>query len=84
MVCVECERIEAVQHLDVAALIAEQLSLEPKIVPAEIQEKRQEICKTCPFVANHTCTKCGCFYQFRSALPQKACPAGFWGKYQEK
>lgn len=78
MSCKGCEIKEEAALFDVDALIQEQLSLEIDLVSEDLLAKRLKQCETCPFRSNHTCTKCGCFYQFRANLAMKTCPDGRW------
>lgn len=78
MSCKGCEIKEEAANFDVEQLIAEQLSLETNLASAALLAKRLQKCETCPFKSNHTCTKCGCFYQFRANLAVKNCPIGQW------
>ena len=68
MACIGCEIKEEAQNMDIQALIEEQLALEQRI----------QTCEQCPFRSLHTCTKCGCFYEFRAHLANKKCPAARW------
>lgn len=49
-------------------------------------EGRYELCKTCEFFDNNSCSKCGCkvvsFMEFKNKLIWKdqECPIGRWGK----
>jgi hypothetical protein len=45
-----------------------------------VSKERMEICKTCPnYVAlTHQCTKCGCFMNLKTQLPNAVCPIGKW------
>lgn len=78
MTCRGCEPKEAARNADVQQLIQEQLALEPHQLPAEAVTCRVALCEACPARSLHTCTKCGCYYEFRAHLPQKACPLGKW------
>jgi hypothetical protein len=80
MTCKGCDVKEIAANVDVEALIAEQLELERNLASFEIAQARITICETCPFRANHTCTKCGCYYKFRANLSNKTCPAGMWAQ----
>ncbi|WP_375270056.1 DUF6171 family protein [Enterococcus sp. DIV0212c] len=44
----------------------------------QTKEKRIKLCETCPFRVAHTCSKCGCFFEFRASLSDKNCPVGHW------
>ncbi|MHC5248903.1 DUF6171 family protein [Enterococcus sp. LJL90] len=78
MACRGCNIQTEVEAADVASLIAEQLALEINLIHPEIAEQRKTICEACPFRFKETCSKCGCFYEFRANLANKDCPAGFW------
>lgn len=78
MSCKGCDIQEEARNLDVKSLIEEQLSLEIDLVDPSLLEKRLEKCENCPFKSLHTCTVCGCFYEFRANLAIKSCPKGFW------
>ncbi|MFC6316077.1 DUF6171 family protein [Lapidilactobacillus achengensis] len=77
--CVRCDLLDELASQDVAANIAEQLSLEVgNLVDPEIRDQRLVICQSCPFFQNGTCLKCGCYTQFRASLKNKTCPEGRW------
>lgn len=78
MACKGCERQEQLLNTDIDQLIEQQLSLEINLINENDWKKRQLICEKCPFRNEHTCTKCGCFYKFRSALSTKECPMKYW------
>lgn len=78
MGCIGCEIKEEAANVDVKQLIEEQLALEIHRVDAPLLEKRLSICRSCPFRVNHTCSKCGCFYEFRANLSMKHCPERYW------
>lgn len=78
MACVGCEIKEEAQNMDIQALIDEQLALEQHLAPEWLVRKRMQTCVKCPFRSLHTCTKCGCFYEFRAHLANKQCPAARW------
>lgn len=81
MSCKNCERQETLAvktDADIQIEIEEQLAMEIDLASDELKEKRLSICKTCPFLANHTCTKCGCYVGFRAGLNFKNCPVGKW------
>jgi hypothetical protein len=44
------------------------------------QQSRMAICKECPFFISITqqCTKCGCFMQAKTLLPDAECPVHKW------
>ncbi|WP_446449503.1 DUF6171 family protein [Tuanshanicoccus lijuaniae] len=52
--------------------------MEINLVDDKEWKRRQRICKHCPFRQEHTCTVCGCFYRFRTALSTKHCPKNYW------
>lgn len=74
---------EAAIGVNVQVLIAEQLSLELNIAEPEEVERRIKVCMNCPFRSQHTCTKCGCYYEFRAHLATKQCPVGMWESQKE-
>lgn len=76
--CFGCDYKDELINLNIIALVDEQLELEIDKVNAEEWEKRQRICRECPFRLNETCSKCGCFYRFRTALKNKQCPINNW------
>ena len=76
--CFGCETKEELMKIDVSQLIEDQLALELDRVSDEVWLQRQQICLNCPFRNQETCSKCGCFYQFRTALNHKRCPVGKW------
>lgn len=78
MSCKGCERTTALAQLDVEELVREQLTLERDLVAEAEWQQRIQQCESCPFRAEHTCQKCGCFYKFRTALATKSCPVGRW------
>lgn len=65
--------IKELQELDFAASIS-------------TIQNRYNICKSCDFYSNHSCSKCGCrvvsFMEFKNKLVWKdqECPIGKWGK----
>ncbi|MGX7150526.1 MULTISPECIES: DUF6171 family protein [Enterococcus] len=78
MSCIGCEIKESTTNLDVQQLIEEQLLLETNVVKEQVKIKRIKLCETCPFRVAHTCSKCGCFFEFRASLAVKKCPVGHW------
>lgn len=80
MTCKGCQIKETAANVDVQAMIEEQLAFEWDLAPKEVVQTRIAICQNCPFRLDHTCTKCGCFYEFRAHLPTKQCPTGKWIK----
>ncbi len=84
MTCRGCQPKEAAREADVQALIQEQLALEPNHLSETEAGERQAICRKCPHRSLHTCTKCGCYYEFRAYLPQKDCPQNRWPKREVK
>lgn len=78
MSCKGCERKWNILSIDIDNLINQQLSLEINLVKEEEWRKRQLICESCPYRHGHTCSKCGCFYKFRTALSIKQCPMNYW------
>ncbi|MDU5336515.1 DUF6171 family protein [Enterococcus sp.] len=78
MACIGCEIKEEAQNMDIQALIEEQLALEQHLAPEKLFQQRIQTCEQCPFRSLHTCTKCGCFYEFRAHLANKKCPAARW------
>jgi hypothetical protein len=45
-----------------------------------VSKERMELCKACPhYVAlTQQCTKCGCFMELKTKLPNAVCPIGKW------
>lgn len=84
MICRGCQPREVARNVDVKELINEQLTLEAACLPETEVRKRTEICQKCPYRSLHTCTKCGCYYEFRAHLPQKDCPQARWPKRELK
>ncbi|MDE1549577.1 DUF6171 family protein [Jeotgalibaca caeni] len=81
MSCKGCERRnELLQLTDekIQEEIEEQLSMEIDLASPELRDSRLSICATCPFRAQHTCSKCGCYVGFRASLNGKVCPVGKW------
>lgn len=78
MSCKDCERQAAFLATDIEALVNEQLALEINLVSENEWRKRQLICESCPYRQEHTCSVCGCFYKFRTALSTKHCPMNYW------
>lgn len=78
MSCKNCERLANMASLNEKELIEEQLMLETDIASDDTKEKRLAICMDCPFLANQTCTKCGCYALFRASLRSKQCPVNKW------
>lgn len=78
--CPSCEAGKAYMTPDeIQASVAAQLELEPfNRVSEAVQKQRQAICSTCPLAKAGTCTACGCFIDFRTALANKACPEHKW------
>lgn len=52
-----------------------------KKVEDSIHDERMAICLECPFLLKLTkqCTKCGCFMDAKTRLPNASCPEGKWG-----
>lgn len=50
-------------------------------VSDEAQERRMNICKSCPFFIKITqqCSKCGCVMSQKTKLADAYCPVGKWG-----
>ena len=46
--------------------------------PEEIYKKRLEVCKTCDFLVQGTCTACGCYVELRAASRRGRCPYKKW------
>lgn len=76
--CFGCDTKEQLLNMDVKQLIEDQLALEIDKVSDEVWQHRQSICQRCPLRNQETCSKCGCFYRFRTALNHKKCPVGRW------
>lgn len=76
--CISCDIKEKAREMDVAALIAEQLSMETNLVDESTYVQRVAKCENCVARSLHTCTKCGCFYAFRARISIKSCPVGHW------
>jgi hypothetical protein len=48
-------------------------------VSEEIKEERMAICRECPFLKfTGQCSKCGCFMDSKTKLPNASCPIGKW------
>lgn len=45
---------------------------------SEIYEGRLSVCSACPFLADGTCLKCGCYPEFRAAFAKNRCPNCKW------
>lgn len=82
MTCRGCQPKEEAANADVSAIVSEMLALEPVHLAKKVAQARVSVCETCPHRSLHTCTKCGCYYEFRAYLPQKDCPAGRWPKLE--
>lgn len=56
------------------------LKKETEYVSEEIQEKRIEICKSCPKFSKITnqCKLCGCIMGLKVKLSAASCPLGKW------
>nr|WP_207696383.1 DUF6171 family protein [Enterococcus sp. DIV0212c]MBO1354958.1 hypothetical protein [Enterococcus sp. DIV0212c] len=78
MSCIGCEIKGSAANLNVKQLIEEQLLVETNLAEEQTKEKRIKLCETCPFRVAHTCSKCGCFFEFRASLSDKNCPVGHW------
>lgn len=54
-----------------------------KLMPEE-QEKRMELCLSCPELIGLTkqCKKCGCFMEAKTKLPHAECPIGKWQRIE--
>lgn len=76
--CPGCSVKEVLSEDDIDLLIQEQLALEFNLVSDVEWEKRQEICRKCPFNVGATCSQCGCYFKFRTALAVKHCPIKKW------
>lgn len=46
--------------------------------PAQAYRSRLNVCKTCDFLAEGTCLKCGCYPEFRAAFKKQKCPEKKW------
>lgn len=44
----------------------------------ENKQKRIDICNTCPFKLNNTCTLCGCDINTKTSIKSEICPDGKW------
>lgn len=78
MSCKGCEVKEEAGAVDVALLIEEQLAVETNLAPQTVVDHRVQICQQCPYRLQQTCTKCGCYYEFRANLNNKNCPVNQW------
>lgn len=78
MSCFGCEVKETTVNIPVQELIAEQLLVESNLAEISIKKRRIKKCEICPYRVAHTCSKCGCFYEFRASLADKKCPVGSW------
>jgi hypothetical protein len=49
-------------------------------VEDSIKDERMAICRECPFLIKITgqCSKCGCFMEAKTRLPNASCPEGKW------
>ena len=56
-----------------------------KYIPKEVQEKRQEICDTCPSQEKEEgrCKTCGCVLEWKIPLVMSDCPEQKWDMDQE-
>ncbi|MGT2742402.1 DUF6171 family protein [Streptococcus plurextorum] len=77
-ICYGCDIKEEMTNLDIESSIAFQLAMEIDRVNEKEWLRRRQICEQCPWRIGATCGKCGCFYQFRTALNNKKCPDGKW------
>lgn len=75
--CKKCKR--KIEDAEIETSILEQLAVE-HTVSEEVQVSRLQCCQQCPYRIIHTCSKCGCYIQFRTALKGKCCPIGLWTK----
>lgn len=80
MVCIGCEKKKILTEVEVKQLIQEQLTLEQNLAEEKVKVARMRKCKSCIFRAQHTCIKCGCFYEFRASLADKKCPINSWNE----
>lgn len=78
MTCIGCDNKDQLATSAVEQIIKEQLELEVNLVTEAMLQRRLASCESCSFRSNHTCTKCGCFYQFRANLTTKNCPEKRW------
>jgi len=63
----------AIKRVTKAAVKREQIAVSP-----EEQQRRLEICRTCPFFNGTNCQKCGCFVRFKTRLATEHCPIQKW------
>jgi hypothetical protein len=61
-----------------------------ELCPDHIIEKRYDICKSCEYFKDSTCTKCGCplirdrAYISKLAWSNEACPINRWTKWSDQ
>lgn len=84
MTCPTCQKKKSYSAAEAAALVSDQLALEPILADEVTVSARLAICNRCPsLTAEHTCARCGCFIQFRASLPYKRCPDPDGDRWQQ-
>ncbi len=76
--CFGCDTKKHVEDEAIEEMIAFQLAMETNKVDEKEWQRRQVICEACPARQGPTCSQCGCFYKFRTALEGKSCPINLW------
>lgn len=54
------------------------LMSEKEKVPAELYEKRLQVCGQCEKLVQGTCLSCGCYVELRAAGKMGSCPYRYW------
>jgi hypothetical protein len=49
-----------------------------ELAPDDEQERRYDICKSCDYLTQGRCSKCGCFMKYKSKIKVVTCPDGRW------
>ena len=61
---------------DLARTVAEYIASLPEdlLAPTGVREERLAVCLQCPWLADGTCARCGCYTEARAAKAGQRCP----------
>lgn len=63
---------------DGGTIVKNALEGNASIASDELREHRWSTCKSCEFLSNDRCSKCGCFMKVKVAFITSKCPVGKW------